>query len=244
MLIMKAIIMAGGRGERLRPITDTIPKPMIDINGKPILEHITDLFKKFGIKNFIFSLYYLPHIITSYFGDGSKFGININYLIENPGQPMGTAGGIALAKKYINDTFIVTSGDILRKINIDEIVKFHKEKNSFATLNTYKRFGPDPKSMLVFNEENQITDFIERPKLAANHQSLSTNPIWVNGSFYVMEPEIFDFIPKDQESDFGKDIFPKLLVNNKKIYAFPTEDYFVDIGNLEKLEMARKTFLL
>ena len=242
-LIMKAIIMAGGRGERLRPITDTIPKPMIDINGKPVLEHIIDLFKKFGIKEFIFTLCHLPHVVTSYFGDGSKFGIQIDYLIENLKKPMGTAGGIVMAKKYIDDTFIVTSGDILRNININDIIKFHKQKNSFVTLNTYKRFGPNPKSIIRFNKENIVTDFIERPKLSiTQHQQPGTNYDWVNGSFYVMEPEIFNFILKDQESDFGKDIFPKLLGENKKIYAFPTEDYFVDIGNLEKLEIARKTF--
>jgi len=103
---MKAIIMAGGRGERLRPITDTIPKPMIDINGKTVLEHILNLFKQFGISDFIFSVCYLPQAITSYFGDGSKFGIHIDYLIEDQNKPMGTAGGIALAKKYIDEDII------------------------------------------------------------------------------------------------------------------------------------------
>ena len=230
--------MAGGRGKRLRPITDTIPKPMIEIAGKPILLHIVNLFKRYGINDFAFTLCHLPDVITSYFGDGSKFGIHIDYLFENSKKPLGTAGGILAAKKYINDTFIVTSGDILREINIDEIVKFHKEKKSFVTLNTYKRFGTDPKSMIVFDKKGLIKKFIERP----NPENIKENSVWVNGSFYIMEPEIFNFIPKDQESDFGKDIFPKLLVNNKKVYVFPTEDYFVDIGNLTKLEEARKTF--
>jgi len=243
---MKAIIMAGGRGERLRPITDTIPKPMIDINGKTVLEHILNLFKQFGISDFIFSVCYLPQAITSYFGDGSKFGIHIDYLIEDQNKPMGTAGGIALAKKYIDDTFIVTSGDILRKINIDEVINFHRQKRSFATLNTYKRFGPDPKSMIVFDGENKVTNFIERPifqKLPTTNYKLQTNYVWSNGSFYIFEPKIFDYIHKDKETDFGKDIFPKLLNQGEKIFAFPTEDYFVDIGNLEKLEIARKTFI-
>lgn len=235
---MKAIIMAGGRGDRLRPITDTIPKPMIDINGKTVLEHILNLFKQFGINDFIFSLCYLPQVITSYFGDGSKFGIHIDYLIEDPNKPMGTAGGIALAKKYIDDTFIVTSGDILRKIEINKIIKFHKENNSLATLNTYKRFGTNPKSLIIFNEQNLIEEFIERP----NTGGIKNDYVWSNGSFYIFEPKIFDYIPKDKETDFGKDIFPKLLNQGEKIFAFPTEDYFVDIGNLEKLKMAIKTF--
>ena len=235
---MKAIIMAGGRGERLKPITDTVPKPMIEIRGKPILEHTINHFKKFGIKDFIFSLCYLSHVIFSYFGDGSKFGVNINYIYEEAEKPLGTAGGIAKAKKYINGPFIVASGDILREINIDEIIKFHKRKDSFITLNTYKRFGPDPKSMIIFDKHGLIKKFIERP----NPGDVKEDYVWSNGSFYVFEPEIFDYIPKNQHSDFGKDIFPKLLVDNKKIYAFPTEDYFVDIGNLAKLEIARTTF--
>lgn len=236
---MKVIIMAGGRGERLKPITDTIPKPMININGKPVLEHVVDLFKKFGFNDFTFTLFHLPHVITSYFGDGSKFGIQIKYLIENPKHPMGTAGGILLGKKFLNETFIITSGDILRKIDIEAMIKFHRQKNSFASLNTYKRFGPDPKSIILFDNQGLIKKFIERPNL----NEIKKDFVWVNGSFYVLEPKILDFIPKNQPSDFGKDIFPKLLRNNKKIYAFPTEDYFVDIGNSEKLEMARKTFL-
>lgn len=242
---MKAVIIAGGKGERLRPLTNDIPKPMIDVAGKPILLHIVDLFKKFGIKDFLFTLCYLPHVITSFFGDGSEFGVSFKYFYEDLNKPLGTSGGIGLLRKHLDKTFIVTSGDIIREININEIIKFHKSKNSFATINVYKRFGPNPKSMICFNKKNLITDFIERPnfkQLKTNNQSLTTDYVWANGSFYVLEPEIFDYIPKNQPSDFGKDIFPKILAANKKVYAFPTESYFVDIGNLAKLKKACTTF--
>lgn len=235
---MKAIIMAGGRGERLKPITDTIPKPMVEVAEKPILLHVVNLFKKYGINDFVFTLCHLSNKITSYFGNGSKFGINIDYLVENSEMPMGTAGGIALSKKYINSTFIVTSGDILRKINIKKMIEYHKQKNSFATLNTYKRFGSNPKSMILFDNNRQIKKFVERP----NSDNIKKDFVWSNGSFYIFEPEIFDFIPKNLESDFGKNIFPELLKHGKKIYAFPTEDYFIDIGNPEKLKTARNTY--
>ncbi len=235
---MKAVIMAGGRGERLKPITDTIPKPMIDINGKPILEHIINLFKKYGISEFIFTLCYLPKIITSYFGDGSKFNVNIKYIYENIDNPLGTAGGIEQTKKYINGSFIVTSGDILREINIDKILKFHKRKNAFATLNTYKRFGPNPKSMILFDKQSLIKKFIERPNLG----DIKEDFVWANGSFYILEPEIFDYIPANKPADFGKDVFPKILKSDKNMYAFSSSEYFMDIGNLEKLKIARKTF--
>lgn len=235
---MKAIIIAGGKGERLRPLTNNVPKPMIEVAGKPISEHIINLFKRYGIKDFLFSLCYLPPVITSYFGNGSKFGIKIAYTFEDKNKPLGTAGAITFAKKYINNTFIVTYGDILRELNIQEMIKQHKNKKAFATINVYKRFGPSPKSMVIFNKEGRVVDFKERP----TPQDINDDFVWANGSFYIFEPEIFDFIPKDKPSDFGKDIFPKLLSEDKKIYAYPSSGYFVDIGNLEKLKKARKTF--
>ena len=236
---MKAVIMAGGRGERLRPITDFIPKPMIDINGKPVLEHVVNLCKKNGITEFIFTLCYLPEKITSYFGDGSKFGVDINYVYEKPDRPLGTAGGIILAKRYLDDnTFIVTSGDVLRKLNIKDIVKYHLEKKAFTTLNVYKRFGPNPKSMILFNQEKRITEFVERPK----PEQLKEDFVWANGSFYIFEPGIFDYIPTKKPVDFGKDVFPELLKNKQPMFAYPTSEYFIDIGNLEKLEKAKKNF--
>lgn len=235
---MKAIIVAGGKGERLRPLTDIIPKPMIEVAGKPILEHVVNLFKKYDIKDFLFSLCYLSHVITSYFRDGSKFGIKIAYTFEDKDKPLGTAGAITFAKKYINNTFIVTYGDILRELNIKEMIKQHKKKKAFVTINVYKRFGPSPKSMVVFNKEGRVEKFIERPK----PEDLKDDFVWANGSLYVFEPEIFDFIPKNTASDFGKDIFPKILAAGKPIFVYPSSGYFVDIGNLEKLEKARKTF--
>lgn len=241
---MKAIIVAGGKGTRLKPLTDKMPKPMIEVAGKPILEHIVNLFKKFGLTDFIFALCYLPEKITAYFGDGSKFGIKITHTFETEDNPMGTAGAIIFAKPYINDTFIVTYADILRKLNIKEMIKQHKKKKALATINVYKRFGPNPKSKVLFDQNNRVSEFIERPnqQQITNHQQPATNYVWANGSFYVFEPEVFELIPNDQRSDFGKDIFPKLLSAGEKIFAYPTDGYFIDIGNLEKLEKAKKNF--
>lgn len=235
---MKAIIVAGGKGERLQPLTDKIPKPMVKVKGKPILKHILDLLIKNGIKEFVIALCYSPQVITSYFGDGSKFAVKIHYTFESPENPLGTAGGIVPAKSLISDTFIVTYADILRKLDIQKMTQFHKNKHSFATLNIYKRYGNDPKSMVIFDEDFRVTEFKERPR----PEELKEDFVWANGSFYIFEPEVFDFIPEKQKLDFGKDIFPKLLSEQKALYVFPTEDYFVDIGNMKKLEKARKTF--
>lgn len=235
---MKAIIVAGGKGERLKPITANIPKPMVEVNGVPILLHIINLFKKHGITDFIIALCFLPEVITNFFGDGKKFGVKITYTYEDPETPLGTAGAISLAKRKVVDTFIVTYADVLRDLDIKKMIQFHKKNKAFATINVYKRKSLGAKSMVIMDKDNRIVKFIERPSSA----DLKDDYIWVNGSFYIFELEIFDFIPSNIRLDFGLDVFPKLLKQKKNIYAFPTEGYFVDIGNLEKLNYAKKTF--
>lgn len=233
---MKAIIIAGGKGERLKPMTDVLPKPMIGVRGQPILLHTIDLFKKHNIIDLIIALCYLPEEIIKFFGDGSKFGVKITYTHEDPNKPLGTAGAITLARNLLNETFIVTSGDILRNLNITEMINFHRENQAFATLNVYKRPSNGAKSKVVI-ESNRIVNFIERP----DQNDLNENLIWSNGSFYIFQPEIFNFLKDSKKVDFGSDIFPK-IVTRKKVLAFPTTGYFVDIGDHEKLEYARKTF--
>lgn len=235
---MKAIIVAGGRGERLRPVTDRIPKPMIEVRGKPILLHIIKLLKKHGISDYILALCYFPELITDFFGNGAKYGVNIEYIFEDPNNPIGTAGAILGAKNLINETFVVTYGDILRDLDIGDMIDFHKKNRAFVTLNTYKRESKDAKSRVLIDSKNRITKFIERPK----ENELEENFIWVNGSFYILEPEIFEWIPENQKSDFGLDIFPKLLSAKNALYAYPTTGYIIDIGDYKKLKLARKTF--
>lgn len=230
-----AIIVAGGRGERLRPLTDKIPKPMVEVNNKPILEHTINLFKDNGITDFIIALCYLPKVITSYFGDGSKFGVNITYTYEDPNFPLGTAGAVLPAKKYIDSTFIVTYADILRELNIAKMVKQHQKKRSFATLNTYQHQGLNYKSQLKFDSDKKLIEFIELPIST----TLEKGFVWSNGSFYIFEPEVFEFILPNQKTDFARDIFPKFLSSGKKIHVFQSKGYFTDIGNLEKLKEAR-----
>lgn len=233
---MKAIIVAGGKGERLRPITNTIPKPMVSVAGKPLLLHTVELLKQAGITEFIFALCYLPHVIQNYFEDGSKFGISIEYTFEDSSNPLGTAGAIKEAQKYIDDTFIVTYADILRELDIVKMVKLHNYYSAFATLNVYKREGKYPKSMVKFDNNKTILEFVERPRI----EQIKEDFVWANGSFYIFEKEIFDYIPANSDIDFGKHIFPTLLEQKKKVLAFPTEDLFIDIGTKEKMQKAEK----
>lgn len=235
---MKALIVAGGRGERLRPLTDTKPKPMVEVAGKPILLHTVELLRKAGITEFIFALCYLPEVVKDYFGDGSKFGVSIEYTLEDPSFPLGTAGAIKASQQYIADTFIVTYADILRELDVKKMIKLHKDSLAFATINVYKRFGKDPKSLVRFDEKKKIEEFIERP----SPDEIKENFVWCNGSLYIFEPEIFNYISENSHSDFGKDIFPHLLQENKPVYAFQTAGFFIDIGTKEKLQKAEEAF--
>src|SRR4030042_6468911 len=192
----KVIIIAGGKGERLRPLTDKIAKPMVKVGPKSVLEHNLDLFKKYGFKDFIFALCYLPETITSYFGDGKKFGVSIDYTFENPEVPLGTAGAITLAREKINDTFIVTYGDSIRVVDVGKMWDFHKEKKAFATICAYKRFGPDPKSMIVFDSSGRIKEFKERP----TPEEIKGDFVWANSALYIFEPGIFDYIKESNPS--------------------------------------------
>lgn len=233
---MKAIIIAGGKGERLRPLTDKLPKPMIKIGGKPILEHVIGLLKKNGISDLVISLCFLPQLISDYFEDGSRFDVKITYIYEDPKNPSGTSGSILASKSFIFDDFIVTYADIIRDLDIKKMIKFHKNSKSFSTINVYKHIGENFKSSLKFNNNFRLTEFTEHE----SKRNLNSKNQWSNGSFYIFKKGIFDFIPKNKKSDFSKDIFPKLLRLNKKISVYPSSDYFLDIGTKESLKKARK----
>lgn len=234
---MKALIVAGGIGERLRPITSNIPKPMVEVKGKPILLHTINLFKKYGIKDFIIALCFLPNVIVNFFGDGTKFGVNITYTYEDFKNPLGTAGAISLARELVDDTFIVTYADILRDLDINKMIDFHKKNKAFATINIYRRKSKDAKSKVLIDKNKKVVKFIERPNKKTKEQEY----ILSNGSFYIFELEIFDYIPKEKV-DFGFDIFPELLKRKKNLFGFISKGYFVDIGDIKKLEFARRTF--
>ncbi len=235
---LKAIIVAGGRGERLRPITDMIPKPMVEVRGKTILEHTIDLLKKNGINDLVIALCYLPGTVTNYFGDGEKFGVKIQYTFEDPLNPLGTAGAIRASKKFINDDVIVTYADILRELNIREMIRSHQSSGALATLNIYKEFEEIPRSMLKVGNNNELIEFVEHPEIKNTDGSF----VWCNGSFYIFKKEIFDYIDDNGKVDFSKDIFPKVLNKHITINTFKSDGYFLDIGTMEKLLQARNTY--
>ncbi|URZ05220.1 sugar phosphate nucleotidyltransferase [Clostridium felsineum] len=223
---MKAIVMAGGQGKRLRPLTCNLPKPMMPIGEKPVLLYIIELLKKHGIKEIGITLQYLSDEIMNYFEDGKKFGVSINYFIEE--SPLGTAGSVRNAEEFLDETFIVISGDALTNIDLTKLLESHKSKNAMVTIALKKVDIPLEYGVAITDEEGRISNFIEKPGWGEIFSDKA------NTGIYVMEPKIFSFYNKEKEADFSEDVFPNLLKSGQKIYGYIEDGYWRDIGNIEQ----------
>lgn len=224
--------MAGGFGTRLRPLTMTIPKPMVPIANTPMMEHIVNLLKKHDIRDFISVLYFHPDIITNYFGNGEKFGINMNYVTAQ--ADYGTAGAVKNAFKYIDDRFIVISGDVLTDFDISKALKFHTEKKAKATILLTRVKKPLHYGIVITNEDGKITRFLEKPSWG---QVFSDT---INTGIYIFEQDVLDLIPFQQEFDFSKDLFPYMLKYNIPLYGYIADGYWKDVGNLDEYILGQK----
>lgn len=222
---MKAVVMAGGYGSRLRPLTNYSPKPMIPFINKPVLAHILHLLKHHQIFEVIVTVHHLADQIQDYFGDGSQMEMTIHYAVEN--KPLGTAGSVKNTQQFLdNETFLVISGDIVTDINLSEIVRFHQEKNALATLTLKQVDDARQYGVVITDEAGRIRQYIEKPK----HQETSSKA--VNTGIYVLEPEILEYLKPGQICDFSYDLFPLMLHMNKPIFGFTTADYWCDIGTI------------
>lgn len=223
---MKAIIMAGGQGTRLRPLTCNIPKPMMPILGKPTMEYAVDLLKKHGITDIGVTLQYLPDEVINYFGDGKEFGVSLKYFIEE--HPLGTAGSVKNAENFLDESFVVISGDALTDIDLSKAIAYHKEKKSIATLLLKEVPVPLEYGVVVTDKDGRITGFLEKPSWSEVFSDK------VNTGIYILEPEVFTYYEKNQKFDFSNDLFPILLNYQKPLYGFVTDGYWCDIGNIEQ----------
>jgi NDP-sugar pyrophosphorylase family protein len=230
---MKAFILAGGKGLRLRPITNEIPKPMVLLQGKPILEHIIELFKKYDVKDILLSIGYKGEKIKEYFSGGAKFGVRIQYIEENPEHPLGTAGPLLLAKDLLKETFVMTNADELKDIDLDEMYKLHKKSNAMATIALTRVEEPSSYGVARL-QGNKIIEFIEKPQ---KEEALSN---LINAGLYVLEPEILKFIPNEKrEIKIEKEIFPK-IAKTGKLFGYQFSGQWFDTGTLERYEKAIK----
>ncbi|HRT37636.1 MAG TPA: sugar phosphate nucleotidyltransferase [Caldisericia bacterium] len=232
---MTGVILAGGFGTRLRPLTINIPKPMVPIANKPILHHIIKLLKKNGIKDLIIILYYQPELIKDYFKDGEKFGVNIKYIISD--EDLGTCGATALAKDYLKDDFLVISGDVLTDFNLSEIINFHLKKKSIATITLTRVSNPLQYGIVITNEDGKIVRFLEKPSWGEVFSDT------INTGIYILNPKIFDFVPEKKEFDFSKNLFPLLLKKELPIFGYISSGYWKDIGNVKEYKIAHEDII-
>jgi len=221
---MKAIIMAGGLGSRLRPLTCEKPKPLINVLDKPVIEHIIELLKKHHITDIAVTLKYMSHNIMEYLGDGGQFGVRLFYFIED--KPLGTAGGVKNAEDFLDEDFVVISGDAITDIDLTQMIENHKKKNALVSIVLSKVDEAMEYGVAVVDKNGVISEFIEKPNWSEVLSELA------NTGIYIMKPEIFKYIEKDREVDFSKDVFPHLLSVKEKICGFQSEDYWCDIGDV------------
>ena len=230
-----AIIMAGGEGVRLRPMTLHCPKPLVPLLGKPVMAYTLQLLKKHGINGAGVTLWYQPKAIRAAFRDGEKMGMKLRYFEET--SPMGTAGSVGMARKWIGDTFFVLSGDGLTDCDLTEAMRFHKQKKALATLVLKRVEVPLQYGAVMTDKEGKIVRFVEKPDWSRAFTNL------VNTGIYILEPEIFDYIPEDEMKDFGKDIFPMMLDKGLALYGWEMQGYWCDVGSQEAYLQAQQDLL-
>ena len=228
---MKAVVMAGGEGSRLRPLTSRRPKPLAPIANEPVMKHIVDLLNKHGITEVVATLHYLADEIESFFGDGTAYGVSMKYFVED--TPLGTAGAVKMAEDRLrDDTFIVISGDAMTDLDISALLKHHKDSGNDATIALQRVPNPLEFGVVITDEDGRIVRFLEKPSWGEVFSDT------INTGIYVLEPSIFEYMESGEMYDFSKDLFPRMLHEGKRIGGYVFEDYWTDIGNLQQYQQA------
>jgi len=220
---MKAIIMAGGFGTRIQPLSSSLPKPMLPVVNLPMMEHVINTVKKTGITEFIILLYFRADTVKNYFGNGEDFGIKIRYIL--PEDDFGTAGAVKKASEYIDKTSLIISGDLITDFNINKLIDFHRDKHSRATICLTSVEDPLQFGVVITDKNGRIVKFLEKPGWGEVFSDT------INTGIYVIERDIFDLIPDNKPFDFSKDLFPLIMNKGITLYGFNAEGYWRDVGN-------------
>lgn len=228
---MQLVILAGGKGTRLGLVD--IPKPMVSMANKPLLEHQIELAKKYGVDEVFILSGHLAHVITDYFGDGSKWGIKIHHVTEP--APLGTAGALKLLEGKLKDRFLVFYGDVVMDFDIKTFQEFDAKHNGIATLLVHPNSHPYDSDLVEIGSDYQVKSFLSKP-----HPENLIYRNLVNAAVYIMSPEIMDYIEAGIPSDFGKHVFPKVLENKRQIYAYQTPEYIKDMGTKDRFPLVCK----
>jgi mannose-1-phosphate guanylyltransferase/phosphomannomutase len=228
---VKAVVMAGGEGSRLRPLTSRRPKPLAPVANKPVMEHIVDLLRRHGITEIVATLHYLADEIESYFGDGSAFGVKMHYVVED--TPLGTAGAVKLAADILgDDPFVIISGDALTDLDLGALVADHARSGASATITLQRVSNPLEFGVVIMDERRHITRFLEKPSWGEIFSDT------INTGIYVLEPHVLAYMERGKSYDFSRDIFPRLLHEGKLVSGYIASDYWSDIGNLQQYQQA------
>ena len=217
--------MAGGEGTRLRPLTSNQPKPMLPMANRPMMEHVINLLRQHGFEDIVVTVAFMANAIRSYFGDGSEFGVRMVYATEE--TPLGTAGSVRNARDELDERFVVISGDVLTDIDLTDVVDYHDSKGALATIALKAVEDPLEFGIVITHEDGSIERFLEKPTWG---QVFSDT---INTGIYVLEPEIFDFIPEGRAVDFSEEVFPAVLEAEKPLFGYVAEGYWEDVGTLE-----------
>jgi mannose-1-phosphate guanylyltransferase/phosphomannomutase len=228
---MKAVIMAGGEGTRLRPITCDLPKPMVQVLGRPVMEYAIELLKKYGVTEIAVTLQYLPDAIRDRFGDGSAHGVHMHYFVED--TPLGTAGSVRAARDFLDETFAVVSGDALTDIGLGLAAEFHRQKGADVTLVLKSVELPVEFGVVIAGADGRIERFMEKPAWPDVFSDT------VNTGIYIIEPQVMDGVKAGEKADFSRDLFPALMASGAKLYGYAAEGYWCDIGNPQQYAAAQ-----
>jgi mannose-1-phosphate guanylyltransferase len=227
---MKAVILAGGLGTRLQPYTTFVPKPMLPLGEKPLLEHLIEWLKKNGIKTTVLCVSYLRKTIEDYFEDGERFGMNIEYAIA--GKPLATAGQLKTAEQFIDDSFVCVYGDSIFDFNLKNMINQHKKKKSFITMSLYEYSTKLNYGVIDTTKNGKVVGWNEKPEIKAN----------INIGCYVMEPQVFGLIPSNKPYGMD-DVIKKAISKKKLVNSFLTKKGFMDIGDKTSYKKAYQQFL-
>lgn len=224
-----AVILAGGRGDRLRPLTDVLPKPLLPISGRPVLEHQIELLKKHGIKYVAICGHYLFNKIRDYFGDGSQYGVNISYLEEK--EPLGTGGAIKNVESLIRNRFIVLYGDEMLDINISKLMRFHLKNKGIATIVLHETTHPEDSDLVLLDKKNRIRKLLLKP-----HKKIASKIS--KSSLYVFEPAVFSFLPRMGSFETAL----QKMIKTNRVFGYVTDEYIKDMGTFERYEQIKKRY--
>src|SRR3954468_5232204 len=232
---MKAVILAGGEGTRLRPLTSNQPKPMMPIANVPMMEHLVKLLARHGFDDIVVTVAFMANHIRTYFGDGSELGVRMRYATEE--APLGTAGSVRNAMAELDETFLVISGDVLTDVDLGAIVEQHNERGAFATIALKRVENPVDFGIVITTEDGQIERFLEKPTWG---QVFSDT---INTGIYVLDPGVFEFIPEGEVVDFSSDVFPAVLDRGLSLLGTVVDGYWEDVGTLESYRTAHEQLL-